>query len=424
MKLFLILPFFLMVPKVFGQKKSSPQEINWRSRNNHSFLLNWQSTQNAPGDLIQQNRLLYQPQLRTELTYRPDFTYQYRRRFRIVVRPQATLLQTQGRVRNPEEYWITSRGVFNLQDAFIESAPTTEQRLTIGLQTFQWGPAELINASNPFASFRNQTRNPLFLDKGRGLIRWMYTPSMNWNYVLLAEPLNNGEIAIQDGESFGPTALLKIEFSRDSGTSYLGLLSGIEDRNRNFAGLYANATLTDGFALYIDGRVTSRQKSHRPDPEIFLPTLSRVDKPAPTARVLVGARYEGDIDFRLEYFYQQIGYDRSEFLSALTALAFSQSAADTNVSRFLRPGFDLYGISYAFASLRYGGWGPRKDWNLSLRHLRSLTDNSSTNQLVFDRPLGDHTLFVTEASANAGDLTSEFRLLQVTNLWLGLKYTF
>ena len=62
------------------------------------------------------------------------------------------------------------KGDFNVTDFFWEYNWNSVLTTTIGLQVFQWGPAEFLNPSNPFFHFSTQQKSLFFKEKGQFIL--------------------------------------------------------------------------------------------------------------------------------------------------------------------------------------------------------------------------------------------------------------
>jgi len=80
---------------------------------------------------------------------------------------------------------------WDITDAFWESQLSQDISITAGLQVYQWGPAELLNPSNPLFHFNSRQKSFGYKEKGKVLLRGNYTIGKLDSLVFILEPVPN-----------------------------------------------------------------------------------------------------------------------------------------------------------------------------------------------------------------------------------------
>lgn len=358
----------------------------------------------------------YHLDLRAELKWRPDD-------MQLVLRPRFIGYQNNIEFNNQTE--VEAKGQLDFTDAFYEHFWSPTLFTTIGLQVYQWGPAEFINASNPLFHFNPRQKSAVYKEKGQILLRLNFSPSKESNFIFIVQPVSNNEPEWIAEDKFVPKALLKWEKTGKKATDYFGLVAGSEEKSNLFVGEYFSYSIIEGFSLY--GDMKHAQNRINFIPEVSSTTVNLVQESHtadqwPTLAVL-GARWEDNYDIRLEYVYSGMGLTSSDLGYAIASVSnFSNPSYPQNLARFFRPGLELLGQNYLYASYRVNDPFKFKELNLYLRYIRSLQDESSQTQFEFDKELWDSFLLFSNVSYSNGNLDSEFKLLNDWQFMIGLKW--
>ena len=368
-----------------------------------------------------------------DLSYdlRPELKTQFAETSKLVLRPRFLAKAESYSFTNPEETKTISQGRWQLSDFYLENIWSESFRTTLGLQTYQWGPAELLNPSNPLFHFSNNQKSAFYKEKGQPLIKANLDPSQNLSLLLIIEPVSNNEspwmaTANADGsaENFYPKGLLRGEWRSSQGLNNLGIVLGKEERQKNFIGETATYSPAEGLSVYFDGKQTEAANN-------FLPTannyggdsLANNPKNSYTQLAIVGARIEGaNYDLRFEVVDNQAGWDKSDWTRILRSLKTVNPDTGINYSRFAKPGLELFSQRYYYLSLRLPNLGKKQDWNAALRYLLSDLDGSSSLQTAADWNISDSWTGYLEALTPFGSSESDLNFTGQSSYLLGLKW--
>jgi len=366
---------------VSATSSARADEDHWSVAGDLRWLsaLHW--TRPADTPLNPENRFLSLPQALIAQELRPNLKLEFASKLRLVARPRLRATMQKAYVADAwkdERFdasaeWTELYGTWRASDAVS---------ITYGLQDFEWGPGELMSPSNRLFHVTGLLRDPLFLVRGRHLVRVNASVGRAWSAVVLAEVADNGEPPFVAGESFSPKGLVKLEWTRADGTGYVGLTGGGTAGQRPWFGEYVSWELLEGLSLHADA-------SHAPGSRAWYPRadsagLERRDLDASSLRTLAiaGARYsfEGGTELRFEYVYDDAGWTRDELRRGATivraAMETPTASTRTVVAISQAPGLELLGRQFAYASVRIPDLPPRKEITLQLRYLHSLTDDS------------------------------------------------
>ena len=322
---------------------------------------------------------------------------------------------------------IQNKNHWDLTDAFIENTWSSYLSTTLGLQVYQWGPAEFINPTNPFFHFNSQQKSLYYKEKGQALIRANISPNQQHNIVLVAEPVSNNEAEWQEGHNFYTKWAIKYEKSWKGTFNSLGLVTGSGENNIFFIGEYFNYSFKDSFSIYADIKHSQKKENYEPEyngTNYDLVVSSEKTSSWPILAVS-GIRYEGNFDLRLEYIYNSAGYDKQKLSQAYQAAAnfYSLNYAQ-NLKRFLKPGLEMLGEQYIYTSLRIADPFKTKDFNVYGRYIYSLQDQSSQIQAELEKSFLDAFNAFISQSYSFGTDHSEFRILNDWRVLAGLKWNY
>lgn len=361
--------------------------------------------------------------LRTDLIF--DYRHTWGSGYKLVARPRGYFEAFQFRSQEPVVIEQSSVGKVEFLEVFGEAWINREVSFTLGLQNYQWGPAEIISPSNPIFHFNRDQRSLLWREGGHALARLNWTPSMEWSHVLIVEGVSNQEPSFIGDRSFVPKALLKSEV-RDSSDAqnYLGLIGGTEEESRPFGGLYFNAMPTEGFSVYGDLRITERPFRYTPKatgPLVY--NMLETETAGEWQHIGVfGFRLETEsLDMRAEIISNPMGFDESQFQQALLSVLPSNPQASTNLVRLNRPGLELLAKTYGYISIRAPDIGNNGLWQASLRYLHSGLDQSGIIGVSVERNTGDHIVVLFEGRHSMGRAEAEFTLQEKYYSFVGLR---
>lgn len=318
-----------------------------------------------------------------------------------------------------------SKATLDLTDAFHEYYWNNQISTTVGLQVYQWGPAEFINASNPLYHFNTRQKSVVYKEKGQVLLRGNFSTDKENSFVLMLQPVSNNEPEWIAEDKFKPKAIFKYEKSWTKTNNYLGLVVGSEEQSNFFVGEYLNYSFFEGLSAYAD--VKHAQNRINYIPAISGTTYDMIPENLkknqwPTLGVF-GLRWEDSYDIRFEYIYNGMGYTKDD-LNAAVISASSRLNPNyvQNLSRFLKPGLEILGQNYIYASYRINEPFKFKEFNFYSRYIQSLQDDSAQFQIEFDKALFNSYLIFSNVSFSSGAIDTEFRLLNDWQALLGFKW--
>ena len=310
----------------------------------------------------------------------------------------------------------------NLTDAFYEQYITDRIFTTVGLQVYQWGPAEVLNPSNPFFHFNTDQKSLVFKEKGKALVRLNWNAKADSTFVLMAEPVSNNESYWIAEEKFKPQVAAKFETTWSGTRNFLGVSMGIPDNADFFLGEYFQYELAEGVSIYADAKQSANNYFYEPQTQGPFQRMLPSNQNGKTATLAVaGFRYEDQFDARLEYIYNSVGYNDKTFDRALIATSQLSPYLVDNIKRFQRSGLELTTQNYIYFSIRKTDPFQIKDLSVFFRSLTSLMDNSGVEQFEFDKSVLDWMNVFGQYSLFRGSEDSEFKLLDDWKASIGLK---
>ncbi|MCM2280457.1 MAG: hypothetical protein NDI61_01265 [Bdellovibrionaceae bacterium] len=391
-------------------------DIDWL--NGASLRSPTDSTYN-PGNLVFETE---SSSVRTDLNL--DYRAKLKSRHKLVVRPRAYYEYFHIETTEPTRSYQADSGRIDLIEGFAESWLNDSTSVTLGLQSFQWGPAEILAPSNPLYHFSREQRSLLWREKGRTLARLNWTPSAAWSHVAIVEPMGNGEPTFIADRDFTPKALIKSEYrSMSEAQNYVGVTGGFEEEAKAFAGLYFNWMPIDGLSFYSDARVTKEPFRYVPEARSFLNFDMRESATRRWEHLGVyGIRWETEAaDMRLEVIVNPGGYSETQFQQALLSTLPFNPNATTNASRLTRSGYELFGRYYGYLSLRFPDLGEEGLWTAAVRYFHSEMDASGVASFAMERPIGDNFVLLGEGRHAVYKKDAEFGLQEKYYLFLGLR---
>lgn len=299
-----------------------------------------------------------------------------------------------------------------------------DHQIALGIQNYQWGPAEMLSPTNPVFRFLFEQRSLFFQQRGRNLVRWNWQITPEWNMVSMVEVSKNGSELPKEDQKFTPNGLVKVERALGKSSDYLGVVVGKTPYEENFFGEYFAMNLTDEFSFYLDARHQQGSKNFYPTENPIEIFDEREEDGGIKTLANFGIRHEARVDMRLEYIYNGVGFDKENWKRARTALTTLGPNLRENFKRFYRGGRDnLQRQHYGYASVRVPDLGDNNQYTVFLRHFRSIEDSSSFSQFQMDRITGDSFNVYLEASLYNGSKTSEFGSLLKHEISAGFRYS-
>lgn len=295
--------------------------------------------------------------------------------------------------------WIEGYAAWRVSDALT---------VAYGLQNFQWGPAELVSPSNRIFHSTGFYRDPVFVVRGRQLVRVNVSSGRDWSAVILAEVGDNGEAPFVAGEPFDPKAQAKVEWLAPGGDLYAAVTAGASERSRGWFGEYFTVPLVAGLSAYGDAVHTVGRRAWYPVPDPVLGATfaeSGMETRALRTTALGGLRYafENGNDLRVEYLFDEAGWTDAQLAAAQTAAVSALAVGNpAGVAPFLDPGFELLGRHLLYASLSLPDLPPGERTRLQARYLHSLTDGSGVGFVTGSYDATDSVVAFLSLSATHG----------------------
>ncbi|MFN8790723.1 MAG: hypothetical protein ACK5Y2_04630 [Bdellovibrionales bacterium] len=375
------------------------------------------------------NSVLEIPNWWHQLELRPDLQYDFSNSHSLILRSRHFLEGRQEDKKLPDEKPFSVLTRSDLTDAFVNSQWNESWQTAIGLQNYQWGPAEIFSPSNPFFHFLNEQRSFFFIQKGRILARVNWNPdptSSKWSVVGLYEPIENRDPFWTADRSFRPRSALKIERQFENPINSVALVAGQGELGREFVGEYFTWSPEEGLSFYGDVKHQRGRTHWRPQTGAFgTPDMVRdSDQSRIFSFGIFGFRWEGRVDFRQEFIWNEGGYDSEEWDRARSSALTPAPLILQNLRRFAAPGLEFRTRSYSYSSLRIPNLGPGDRTSLAIRWLTSLQEDSSALQLNWEYLWTDHTVLQAEVLHFSGSKSSEFRLVNDTQAALGFRWTY
>jgi hypothetical protein len=373
------------------------------------------------------NRILRIPLLTIENEARPSLRFDYAT-FQLVVRPSfAAAVSTTRLGRTWQEPnlgiradWVNLYGTWRITDSLS---------LSYGLQNYQWGPAETLSPSNPIFH-QPYTRTILTLIRGKHLVRANISPSRSWSIVVVLEPRDNDEPAFVYGAPFDRKALVKLEYTRPTGDTYIGITAGKGETSRGWVGEYGVFSLTDAFSIYGDARHVMGSDALYPtgvlEPgQSFAPT--RASSRAIQTIAVAGARlqFADGEDLRIEYLHNDPGYSAAQLALSAQTVANLAAIDPSVVGAYISPGLDIVGQKYLYASARFPKLGPSDHITVSAQYLQSLTSRNGTLAAIVNTEwiINDSLVFFLSAAAIPGREGEDLTRLSRGYLLMGSRFS-
>lgn len=375
------------------------------------------------------NRVLGIPTWAHVLELRPDLQFDLNEEHALIVRSRHFLSDIQRDFDNPDQSRTSILSDSDLSDLFFSSNWNESFQTAVGLQNYQWGPAEIFSPTNPFFHFNNEQRSFFYKEKGRVMARVNWNPdplSSRWSIVGLYEPINNNERYWTADREFKPKSALKIEYQFTNPINTVALVVGQGEQERGFFGEYFTWSPVEGTSIYGDIQHHPGRTNYAPERNGlgFYDLVGSVNDEKIYTFAILGIRWEGRVDFRQEFIWNEAGYDSTEWRRAKESALIISPNIFQNIRRFSSPGLEFRTQSYSYTSLRIPDIGKNQKSAAAVRWLSSMTENSSALQLNWEYLWSDRTVLQAEVLEFLGEQGSEFRLVSDTQAALGFRWSY
>lgn len=370
------------------------------------------------------NRLTRSANQSLEADLRGDFKFKINKNITAKIRPRFQISNKKIALQYPNEDLNPTVSKLDITDAYLEEIVSQKFSYTIGLQVYQWGPAEFSNSSNPFFHFNFSNKSFFYKEKGKVLTRFNYQITDDLSTSFIAEPISNNETLWREQQDFHPQYMLKNDFALTS-QNYFGLVLGKNEETNNYFGEYLNFYLNESSSFYFDFRHEQGSAAYHPQTSQWGYTELTQDKDNHDLKTIgtAGLRYEAsNWDYRLEYFYNQPGYNKEDYKTALTSTHQLSPAIVNNIKRFAKPGLELYGQQYIYASVRATDFLSIKELSGYLKYIHSLQDSSATIIADLEKNISDSWTGYIEYTQYLGDDVSELSSQQYWQAFAGAKW--
>jgi hypothetical protein len=376
------------------------------------------------------NSNLQIPENKQLLEFRPDFSIDISDNQSLTLRSRHILFFEQTNFYETQPVKEKSEIDNDLTDLFISSNWNETLSTTLGLQNYQWGPAEIFSPTNPYYHFNNSQRSFFYKEKGQVLLRGNLNfplETQNLSVVLMHEPMSNLEQHWTADQKFSEKSVLKFELQFENPSNVLALMVGRIDQEKIFIGEYFNWSPSEALSIYAD--IQHRQGNYHYSPSDngiggFDMEIKEPDSKDYSTFLVAGFRWEGRFDFRQEFIWNESGWSKNQWSQSLLAATSLAPNLIQNANRFARPGLEFRTQSYSYTSIRIPDLGSAKEMSVAIRSLISLTQDSSAAQLNWEYNANDRTVLSAEAVLFGGAKNTEFTLLADTQISAGLKWSF
>ncbi len=378
--------------------------------------------------LFNPNNMFEVPTWTQTLELRPDFQFNFDEKQSLVLRSRHFLQSFETKFTNPDRSRSTHDEDSDLSDLFFSSSWTDSFATTIGLQNYQWGPAEIFSASNPFFHFNTNQRSFFFKEKGRVLARvnWNPNPESNrWSVVGIYEPIDNQTRFWTADKEFTPRSALKVEYQFENPANAFAVIGGQGEDRRGFIAEYFTWSWTEGISFYGDVQHHHDRTNYVPEKNSFnFYDLVDTDEDRIFTLAVLGFRWEGRVDFRQEFIFNEAGYNSDQWKQVRASATTLSPRLVTNLNRFSSPGLEFRTQTYSYTSLRIPDLGASKKASVNARWLSSLDHNSAVLQLNYEYNWNDHAVISIEGLQFMGDDSSEFRIIDDQQASIGVRWSY
>lgn len=413
--------FLFILILLLNAKADADVQFDWT----YESFYYYEALQKSDSDLNPGNEILKLPYLTLTTDQRLSSKLQVNDGL-VVFRPRWTYQQEKLKTEYSLLDQSSTSSKLNITDFFYEQQWTPKWMSTVGLQVYQWGPAEILSPSNTFFHFNSGQKNFTFKEKGKNLIRIQWAPRQNHQFSFIFEPVSNQESFWIAEQEFSTQYAIKYEYqSLANSNNYLGLLLGESDVADFYLAQFGQYDFDNGFSIYFDSKQALNQFYYKPVQSGLEKNMSaRQNNHEISTLSVVGVRYEGDWDLRLEGIYNSLGYQEEDFNLALDSVSLPSLNQRQNVERFLKNGLEFRSKYYSYFSIRKSDFLNWSEFNLYLRSMTAFIDSSGVEQIEFEKTFGDHINLFLQSSFFRGAQNSEFRLTHQWQYALGFKLIF
>lgn len=330
-----------------------------------------------PADSIMNsyNRLLLNPSRVSELDLRLDLKYTSENT-KFVLRPRWLGAYQEVTYTDTNQITESSLGKIDLTDAFVEWSATPTLQTTAGLIVEGWGPVEFVNPTNPFFHTNSQSKNFFFKQKGQVLAKINWTPSGRSTLSVVAEPVSNQETSWRYGTNFSPSAMIRTEAQSEDSSTIIGLIVGADSFKSNLFGEYFSfSSSATGISGYFEGRHTQNSSRFYPTSKAGFISLDLTEQQSFNTYSVLGFRYEGRVDARIEWIDYELGYSESEWRQVYQGVTQFSPYLVENLKKFQAPGMEFLTKNWISLSVRTPDIGPKSKWQWTNRALISMGDS-------------------------------------------------
>lgn len=396
------------------------------------FYGSQQSLSNS--QLNPQNSYLKIPEVIYKWNVRPDLKFSILNA-QFTLRPQFFSLDSDYRFNNGD---LTNANTNKVQwnEAFITIPFSENLKVYYGLQNFQWGPAEAASPSNFIFNDTILLKDTLVDLYGKHLLRFNYSPTSNWNEILIAEisanGIDNSHPEFEDQEKFAHKILFKSDWNWNHGADYLGLVIGWRENFGFKLGEYYNTEIFDGFSFYIDVDHKKSSLAWYPTAQESSGLISLEQNKKTSGKIysyfVSGLKYafENGTDLRLEGIFQEDGYNKDEFSQLNTAFSSSSNQQKmlnlNNLEKYIYNGLYFPGQKYILVSFTDPNTFQIKNWLVSIKDMYSLSDRSSSLNLYSEKNWNTQMTVFINILKNLGANDTELNRFVSSSYTFGLKY--
>lgn len=393
-------------------------------RFSYDGFFSFESYQHEDSIINPYNEILQLPDYKLIFDQRPDLKLLINDG-KIIIRPYLSYTQQKYKTTLTNKNETQTETKVNLSDFFYEQILNQKMFFTIGLQSYSWGPAELLNPSNPFFHFSSEQRSFGFKEKGQILARINWNTTKEHSFVAIVEPLSNLEKNWIYKEEFKEQFVFKFEKEFKNSRHLFGLVAGVPNDADYFIGQYGQYEFFDGATIYFDSKQSKNKIYIKPELINQLYRLNKVKADVDLSQLTIfGLRYEDSFDIRLEYVYNSLGYSESEFNDAIISMRQISIYQSDNLKSYQNTGLELISKNYLYFSVRKSDFLQFKDLNFFIRSLNSIMDYSAVDQIELDKTFGDHTTVFGQIAIFRGNADSEFKLANDYKGTFGLKVSY
>lgn len=374
------------------------------------------------------NSILGIPTWTHTLELRPDIQLNFSDNHSLILRSRHFFQSFETQYTNPEKTKTSDDDESDLSDLFFSSVWSGNFATTIGLQNYQWGPAEIYSPSNPFFHFNNNQRSYFYKEKGRILVRANWNPrpeTTNWSIVAIYEPENNQTPYWVADKKFKPKSALKIEYQFENPANSIAIIGGEGEDAKSFFGEYFTWSPSEGKSLYLDAQHRMGRGNYVPARNGFgLYDLVTVKENKTFTTAVIGFRWEGRVDFRQEFIFNEAGYNADEWRQARASGTTLSPNLLQNSKRFGAPGLEFRTQAYSYTSLRVADLGVSRMASVGARWISSLMHDSGALQMNFEYNWNDSTVLSVETLQYIGSPFGEFRLMDNKQASVGFRWSY